>query len=124
RRHFASAILAGLAGLLLNAFTLDVFGGAKMSFGGIFSLAAALHLGPVYGVLASVFVEAGASIRNHHAPHFGIYGLEAFIVGWCARRRILPMIADSAYWSAFGILLAVGGGHLTLPAPALGIAIK
>ena len=124
RKRFMSAILAGLAGLLINLFTLNVFGGARLSFGGVFSLAAALHLGPWYGVLAASLAEIGTAIANHTAPHFVIFGAEAFVVGWFARRRVLPIIADATYWTLFGIVLMAAANHLSLPAPPLGMAIK
>ena len=57
RKRLAASLAAGLAGMLVNLFTLDVFGGARMTFGGIFPLIAALHLGPWYGLLASLIAE-------------------------------------------------------------------
>jgi hypothetical protein len=102
--------------MLANLFTLDVFGGGRMSFGGIFTLATALHLGPWYGLIASVVAEVPGGI--HLAPlqfrpswELITHLLEAWAIGWCARRRIVPLVADALYWSLFGIPVLVAATH-------------
>jgi two-component system, cell cycle sensor histidine kinase and response regulator CckA len=122
-RRLALSVAAGLAGLLLNHFSLDVFGGARMSFGEIFSLTIALQFGPLYGVIASIICELPMLHALHPATGFAAHVIETLVVGWCARRRILPMVADAAFWCAIGapLVLAAGPPHA---APVWAILIK
>src|SRR5438445_576311 len=81
-----TALAAGTAGLLCNFFSLDVFGGARITLGGTFPLAVALLLGPAYGALAAVLAELPNAIV-YHAPWVCVmHALEAMAVGWFTRR--------------------------------------
>jgi signal transduction histidine kinase len=122
RWRLLATLAMGGAAALTNCFTLDVFGGAQMGFGGILSLAVALHLGPVYGVIAAILGEIPNVVRVHHGFTVLTHGLEAAVVGWSARRRIMPMIADAIYWCAAGAALPLI--HSTAPTPMIAIAIK
>ncbi len=128
-RRLAISVAAGLAGMLANLFTLDVFGGGRMSFGGIFTLATALHLGPWYGLLASVVADVPGGF--HLAPlqfrpswELITHLLEAWAIGWCARRRIVPLVADALYWSLFGIPVLVAATHSYQSTPLWTLVIK
>jgi signal transduction histidine kinase len=117
QKRLAASIAAGLVGWGVNLFTLDVFGGSRMSFGGIFTLTAALHLGPWYGLVASLIAELPGALHFHPfstRPFWTLltHLLEVVAVGWFARRRVVPLVADAMYWSMFGIpVLLVGSGH-------------
>src|SRR5580658_6529248 len=91
--RLAATIVAGLTGAAANLFTLDVFGGAPMAFGGIFPLATAMQLGPWYGLLATLIAELPAAVHLHPLsirPLFGLltHVLEVVVVGWVARRKV------------------------------------
>ena len=120
-RRLLATLAAGLGGLLLNCFTVDVFGGSRMSFGGILSLAVALQLGPVYGVLASVIAEIPTVFRLHDGYSVLTHALEALVIGWSSRRRIVPMVADALYWCVIGapIVFAVHHPYQTAPVSAM-----
>ncbi len=115
RRRLAATVAIGVAAAIVNLFTLDVFGGARMSFGGILSLTAALYLGPVYGVIAALIGGIPEAIRLHHSFSLVTHGLEAAVVGWSVRRGIMPMIADAIYWCVVGSILPLVHSQETVP---------
>src|SRR5271168_4429254 len=102
---------AGAAGYLLNFFSFDIFGGARMSFGGLLPLAIALQLGPLYGFLASVITELPGIFRVHDGYPMLTHPLEALVIGWCARRGIVPMVADAVYWCVLAVPVILGIRH-------------
>ena len=125
RRALAS-VIAGLAGLLLNRLPLQIFDGAPVWFGGIFPLAVALLAGPEFGGIAALIAEFGAP---HQGPGVGghlLHILEPIAVGWGARRGMLPMLADAAFWCVIAMPLTVLRMHAEpyLPAPMWAIIIK
>ncbi len=128
-RRIAATLAAGLLGAVANTFTLDVFGGSPMSFGGIFTLATALHLGPWFGLLSALIAEVPGSLHFHP---FGIttfwkvltHILEVVAIGWCMRKRFVPLAADAAYWTVFGIPFLLVASHHADAAPAWAIVIK
>ena len=124
RRRLSASLAAGACGLVVNCFTFDVFGGARMSLGGVFSLAAALQLGPVYGLLASLLAEIPTIFRTHLPYTLMVHALEAFAIGWCARRRIMPLLASTAFWCVVAIPMVWGATHTPQSAPLLAVAIK
>jgi signal transduction histidine kinase len=115
--------------MLANLFNLDVFGGTPMTFGGIFTLAATLHLGPWYGLVASLIAEVPGSVRLHpfHLQSFwtlATHVLEVVAVGWFARRRFVPLVADAMYWSMFGIPILLLATHNFEPTPMWALVMK
>lgn len=122
RRRLLASVIAGLAGLLLNCFTLDAFGGARVSFGGIVTLAVAMMLGPAYGALAAILAELPNIFLYH--TRSSLHVLEAIAVGWCVRRGVLPLVADAAFWCIVGVpaglaLNHAGLGYLSAPVWAI-----
>ena len=103
RQRVLAAVAAGLAGLLVNCATFDVLNGTRLAFGGMFSLVVALSLGPVYGALTACIAELPGVFTFHHPYGILVHALEAIAVGWCYRRRILPLAADAAYWLLAGV---------------------
>src|SRR5487761_1220664 len=103
RQRVLAAVAAGLAGLLVNCATFDVLNGTRLSFGGVFTLVVALSLGPVYGALTACIAELPGVFTFHHPYGILVHALEAIAVGWCYRRRILPLAADAAYWLLAGV---------------------
>jgi signal transduction histidine kinase len=129
RKRLAASVAIGLAGLLANQFSLDVFGGARMTFGGIFTLLGALHLGPWYGLISALIAEAPASIHLHPLsarPFWTLltHVLEVVAVGWFAQRRFVPLVADAMYWAMFGIPVLLTGSHQFQGAAMWAIVIK
>ena len=124
RRRLAVTLAAGVCGLVVNCFTLDVFGGARMSLGGVFSLAVALQLGPWYGFLASLIAELPNQLLQRMPANILIHVMEAVVVGYCARRRIMPLLGDAAYWLMVALLLGLSSRYWTPPVPLLAVGIK
>jgi signal transduction histidine kinase len=124
RRRLLVTAGAGLAGFLLNFLSFDIFGGARMSFGGLFPLAVAMQLGPAYGVLASVFTELPGTLRIHDGYPLLTHPLEVFLVGLAVRRGVMPMVADALYWCALGVPIILGVKHPMQTAPLWAIAIR
>jgi signal transduction histidine kinase len=124
RRRLAVTLAAGACGLIINCFTLDIFGGARMSLGGVFSLAVALQLGPWYGFLASVIAELPNQLLQRMPANILLHSVEAIVVGYCARRRIMPLLGNAAYWVMVGALLILSSKYWTPPIPLLAVGIK
>ncbi len=123
RRRILSAVLAGIAGFLVNLGKITIFGGAKMSFGGIFSLAVALHLGPGYGLLTAALSEFPTHADSYHLVRLVAFTLEAGVVGWCARRGMLALIADGMYWTFMAAPLLLHRGIAVAVIEALEISV-
>jgi signal transduction histidine kinase len=126
RRRLLVTIAAGACGLVANCFTVDVFGGARMSVGGIFSLAIALQLGPAYAFLASIIADLPNQFLQGMPANILIHVFEAVVVGYCARRRIMPLLGVAGYWVVVGLLLIVSPRFLawTPPTPLIAVDIK
>jgi signal transduction histidine kinase len=122
RRRLLATIAIGAAAALVNLFTLDVFGGAHMTFGSILSLAVALNLGPWYGMIVALIGEVPEYLRLHHGHPVISHALEAAIIGWSVRRRVMPIIADAAFWCAAGAILPFV--HQTETVPFAAVVIK
>jgi signal transduction histidine kinase len=123
-RRLLSAAVAGAAGFLVNRWTVPVFGSAKLSFGAIFSLAVSLHLGPGYGALAALIAEIPYTMQGIYFARAGAYILEALVVGWCARRGVVALIADGAFWIAIGAALAFRNGPAAAAISAMEISVS
>jgi signal transduction histidine kinase/CheY-like chemotaxis protein len=120
-------LAAGVAGFLLNTFSLSILGGAKMWFGGIPPLAIALTFGPIPGLLASVLAEIPTVLRYQQFDGFTVHVAEVLLVGFATRRRMLPLVADALYWGLVvtpvsWLLLKVG--FLAPPAPLWAVDLK
>ncbi len=124
RRHLAISLACGAAGLLLNLFTVNIFGGAELSFGDVLPLVVAIHLGPFYGVLASIIAEIPCAIRVHHGYVILTHALEAMVVGWSVRRKIIPIVSDTIYWCVLGVPIALAATHSSLVSPVWVVVIK
>lgn len=128
RRHVLASLAAGLAGLLVNQFRLQIFDGAPVWFGGIFTLTAAILAGPAYGGLAALIAEL-ATLHSQLAWSGGflLHVLEPVAVGWLVRKRMLPMLADAVYWCAFAAPLALlytPSSLANLPVPVWALILK
>ena len=124
RRRILSAVLAGVAGYLANLCKIPVFGGAKMSLGSIFSLAVALHLGPGYGLLTGFLTEFPTRLDSVHVLRLISFTLEAWVVGWFARRGMLALIADGMYWSVIAAALLLHRGPAAAAIEAMQISVS
>jgi signal transduction histidine kinase len=124
RRRLVGSLAAGVCGFAVNCLTVDVFGGARMSLGGVFSLAVALQLGPWYGLLASLVAELPNQFVQHMPANILLHMLETVVVGYCARRRIMPLLGNAGYWLVVGLLLILSSKYWTPPVPLLAVGIK
>ena len=113
RSRVLLAVAAGLLGAAANLVPVEVFGGVHLSFGGIFSLAAAIALSPAHGALAALIAYSHGFAHWATTPEVALYCAEAAAVGLLVRRRFQPLISDVCFWAAIGIpLLALGYGAI------------
>jgi len=106
-RSLAVTLVFGLLGILVNLPRLSIFTGATLLFGGVFYLMATLLYGPWYGALAALMAALPSVLLGGNPPTACILVAEALTVGWLARRRVHPTLADLIYWLAIGAPLAV-----------------
>jgi signal transduction histidine kinase len=105
-RSLAVTVVFGLLGILVNLPRLSIFTGATLLFGGVFYLMAALLYGPGYGAIAALMTALPSLLLWGHPETAYILVAEALAVGWLARRRVHPTLADLIYWLAIGTPLA------------------
>ncbi|MEI6666743.1 MAG: ATP-binding protein [Acidobacteriota bacterium] len=100
----ALAVLAGVAGLVVNSVGLSVLGETEVVFGGLFSLAVALRFGAILGGVAAAIAFAGGWLTWGHPMGLICYTGEAVVVGWLVQRRQMrPLWALCAYWALAGV---------------------
>jgi signal transduction histidine kinase/CheY-like chemotaxis protein len=105
-RSFAVTLAFGLLGILVNLPQFTIFTGARLLFGGVFYLAAALMYGPMYGAVAALISALPSMVLWGQPETACILVAEALTVGWLARRRFHPAVADLIYWAVIGTPLA------------------
>jgi two-component system, sensor histidine kinase len=105
-RSLAVSVLFGLLGILVNLPKLTIFTGATLLFGGAFYLMAALLYGPWYGAIAALITALPSLLLWGHPETACILVAEALTVGWLARRRVHPTLADLIFWVGIGTPLA------------------
>jgi uncharacterized membrane protein len=105
-RTLAVSVLFGLLGILVNLPKLTIFTGATLLFGGAFYLMAALLYGPWYGAIAALITALPSLLLWGHPETACILVAEALTVGWLARRRVHPTLADLIFWVGIGTPLA------------------
>jgi two-component system, sensor histidine kinase len=105
-RSLAVTFVLGLLGILVNLPRLNIFTGATLLFGGVFYLMAALLFGPRYGAVAALMTALPSVLLWGHRETACILVAEALTVGWLARRRVHPTLADLIYWLAIGTPMA------------------
>ena len=99
------SLAAGGLGFLLNSWSIPLFTGVSLIFGGIFPLAVALLYGPYWGALAA-FLAACRTFTLWGNPYaIPALVLEAAAVGFLVRRRWMPLAADLFYWAVAGVPL-------------------
>jgi signal transduction histidine kinase/ActR/RegA family two-component response regulator len=106
QRSLLFAVLFGALGMLVNLPRLTIFTGAPLLFGGIFYISVTLLCGPFYGAIAALITAIPEALLWRHPETAVILVLEALAVGWLAKRRIQPALADLLYWTAIGTPLA------------------
>src|SRR6202167_5956548 len=105
-RTLAVSVLFGLLGILVNLPKLTIFTGATLLFGGAFYLMAALLYGPWYGAIAALITALAPGLLWGHPETACIVISEAVTVGWLAKRRMHPTLADLVFWIAIGTPMA------------------
>jgi two-component system, sensor histidine kinase len=105
-RSFAVTVVFGLLGILVNLPQITIFNGARLLFGGVFYLGIALMYGPLYGAVAALMSALPSIVFWGHPETVCIVVPEALVVGWLARRRMHPTLADLIYWVAIGTPVA------------------
>jgi two-component system, sensor histidine kinase len=105
-RSLAVTVVFGLLGVLVNLPQITIFNGARLLFGGVFDLAIALIYGPIFGGLAALISAFPSVVLRGHPQTGCLLVAEALTVGWLARKRLHPVLADLIYWVAIGTPLA------------------
>ena len=105
-RSLVVTLAFGVLGMLVNLPRLTIFTGAALWFGGIFHLMAALLFGPMYGAIAALLTVIPCAVLWGHPETACIVVAEAVTVGWLARRRMHPTLADLVFWIAIGTPMA------------------
>ncbi len=119
-RAFSVTIVFGVLGLIVNLPHFAIFSDATLLLGGVFYLTVALLYGPKYGAVAALITVMPDALPGRHPETALVLLLEAPAVGWLARRRLLPILADLTYWAAVGTPLAIMLyiGMLNYPSPS------
>src|ERR1700733_13364339 len=105
-RSLVVTLAFGVLGMLVNLPRLTIFTGAALWFGGVFHLMAALLFGPMYGAIAALLTVIPCAVLWGHPETACIVVAEAVTVGWLARRRMHPTLADLVFWIAIGTPMA------------------
>jgi signal transduction histidine kinase len=111
RRRVVACLVAGLAGFAVNCFPLLMPGGAPLTFGEVFSLLTAITLGPLYGAACALLVELPIWMHSLGPGVLLIHALEACVLGFLVRRRILPLYAQGMFLLLVVVPLIVAFGH-------------
>jgi signal transduction histidine kinase/ActR/RegA family two-component response regulator len=113
RRRFLFVALAGVLGFLANSHRSVLLGDMPLLLGGVFGLTAAILLGPWYGAVAAALAALPALLIWNRPYLFVVFTLEAIAVGYLARRRWKPLVADAVYWAAAGVPVLIIGLHVS-----------
>jgi signal transduction histidine kinase/ActR/RegA family two-component response regulator len=123
-----AVFLAGLVGLLLNEFPLEIYPDVHLLFGGVVSAAVAMALGPIRGGLAALIAYLPTIWLWGHPQGVFAAVLENLALGFVVRRWSDRSQAGVIFWTAItapllarGMLFGLGGEQ---PAIAWVILIK
>jgi hypothetical protein len=111
RRRVVACLAAGLTGFAVNCFPLLMPGGAPLTFGEVFSLLTAIILGPLYGAACALLVELPIWMHSLGPGVLLVHALEACVLGFLVRRRILPLYAQGMFLLLVVAPLIVAFGH-------------
>jgi signal transduction histidine kinase/HAMP domain-containing protein len=104
--RWVAAALLGVAGLLLNLFTIPMSPGVDLIFGAVAYLLAAVALGPGPGLLAAGIASVRTVWLWNHPFAWLIFSAEGFTVGYIVHRwKFRPLTADALYWLFLGVPL-------------------
>ena len=102
------AVGAGLCGFIINLFGFTILGDTEVVFGGVFSLAMTITMGPVWGAVTALIAFSSTWLQWGHPMGLALYTGEALVVGELARRRgMRPFFALLWYWTVIGVPLSV-----------------
>jgi two-component system sensor histidine kinase/response regulator len=107
-------LVLGVGGHVLNRWTLEVYPGVHVFFGGIFSTLAAIAYGPRHGLAAAALASSESAFLWGHPMTLVVMSLEGLVVGWLTRKRLAPLYADLVYWLVVGapLTLVISQGYL------------
>src|SRR5271168_3989519 len=74
------AVLGGLLGASINAFSLTLFMDCRLFLGGAVSMAVALMLGPLEGSLSAFISAVPIALYWHNPIVFLLFGMQAAVV--------------------------------------------
>ncbi|MFN7926716.1 MAG: response regulator [Blastocatellia bacterium] len=94
-------LIAGLAGLALNALPIPVIGNIHLRVGGVFAVLLALECGLPCGVIGALLASLGGGLSSFYwaAP---TTGAQALVLSYGVRRKIAPILSALAYWALLG----------------------
>ncbi|MBI3680623.1 MAG: response regulator [Acidobacteria bacterium] len=104
-RQLTPTLVAGLLGYIVNGFPVKVYGNADILFGGVFSMAATLSMGPLAGMVSALiaYTRTISLWGNYYGLIFGT--LTAVVIGVLAKRYPTKALADIVYLTAFFVPL-------------------
>ena len=99
------ALLCGVAGYSINALAIGTI--APLLLGRIVTLPIAIVFGPWYGALAAAI----GAMPQGGSPSAGallvLPPIEAFVIGWFARRGKSPLVAGALVWGTVALTLVI-----------------
>jgi signal transduction histidine kinase/CheY-like chemotaxis protein len=106
RRTLILCVAAGALGLLINSCNISILPDARLFFGGIVYLAAALRFGPLWGGIVAA-ISCGPVAASLGLFATGLLVAEAIAIGALARKGIQAPLAELIYWSVLGTPLSI-----------------
>ncbi len=106
-KKLLATMMAGALGFALNGFSVAVYPGVTLIFGGLFYLLIATRLGPAYGLAAALMASSRTLLLWDHPYAIPAFALEGLAVGFLIRRRKPLILADLLYWAMAGIPLNI-----------------
>jgi signal transduction histidine kinase/CheY-like chemotaxis protein len=106
RRTLLLCVAAGALGLLINSCNVSILPDARLFFGGIVYLAAALRFGPLWGGIVAA-ISCGPVAASLGLFATGLLVAEAIAIGALARKGVQAPLAELIYWSVLGTPLSI-----------------
>jgi len=106
---------AGVCGLVCNLLPYTLRDGVHLYWGGAFAAMASLALGPVHGLLAALLSQLPALWLGQHWLFVANSAMQAFLIGYVARRAKDWQHGEGVFWVAVAGPLLTIGFYFALP---------
>ncbi|MBL8218216.1 MAG: response regulator [Bryobacterales bacterium] len=115
RKLVLLALGAGVCGLVCNLLPYTLRDGVHLYWGGAFAAMVSLALGPVHGLLAALISQLPALWVGQHWLFVANSAMQAFFVGYVARRAKDWHHGEGVFWVAVAGPLLTIGFYFALP---------